>query len=422
MILKIKKPLFSDSYYQFSYYQFVLLILLLGVMTSCEQSRHLEIRKEIEIVTPQASLPERETMTFEHVSIKGLPGWDKDQFKDVLPALCKSCSIFEKKKSGPLIKGMGTYEQWAPVCTKIKTLKHKPERDIRVFLESHFNAFLIHSDLKPCGLFTGYYESELKGSYKPSARYQYPIYKKPKDLIMIDDLGVFRENLKGIRLAGKIKGQKLVPYEVRADIRKGALKSRAEVLIWVDSLIDDFFLQIQGSGRVLLENGKVLRVGFDGVNGQTYFAIGKALIEQGVLTPDTVSMQSIRRWLEQNPHGAESLMNLNKSYVFFKEIQGEGPIGAQGIALTPTRSLAVDTSYIPLGVPLWLDAEYPSLPGERFQRLMVAQDTGGAIKGAVRGDVFWGYGDKAALLAGHMKSKGQYYILLPKCVVPLPIS
>jgi len=210
----------------------------------------------------------------------------------------------------------------------------------------------------------------------------------------------------------------LKPYEDRKAIVEGALDPRNLEIVWVDDPVDAFFLQIQGSGRVTLEDGRVMRLGYAGQNGHPYVAIGRELIARGALTRETVSMQSIRAWLAANPAEAAALMNANPSYVFFRELPGDGPVGAQGAALTPLRSLAVDRRFVPLGTPVWLDAEHPDPGTARLRRLVVAQDVGGAIRGPVRGDLFWGHGDAAADLAGRMKSPGRYYLLLPKGLIP----
>ena len=192
------------------------------------------------------------------------------------------------------------------------------------------------------------------------------------------------------------------------------LSGKGLELVWVDDPVDAFFLQIQGSGLIRLPSGKILRVGYAGKNGQPYFAIGRDLVARGALTTENVSLQTIRAWLAANPAEAQAVMNKNQSYVFFRAITGAGPIGAQGVPLTAGHSLAVDRRYIPLGAPLWLDTADPLVPGAPLRRLVIAQDTGGAIKGVVRGDFFWGSGDRARNGAGKMKEPGRFYILLPR--------
>ena len=260
------------------------------------------------------------------------------------------------------------------------------------------------------GLFTGYYEASLKGSRTRQGPYQTPLRARPDDLVMVQ-LGEFRDALKGQRIAGRIIDGKLKPYETHEQIVNNHLPSAQDkTLVWVDDAVDAFFLQIQGSGIVDMDDGSVMRVGYAGQNGHPYYAIGRELIARGALNKENVSMQSIRGWLEQNPDQAHEIMFTNKSYVFFRELNGEGPLGGEGVALTPMRSLAIDRSIIPYGMPVWLATDHPKIQG----RLMVTQDTGGAIRGPVRGDYFWGHGAYAQDNAGEMKASGRYWFLLPK--------
>jgi membrane-bound lytic murein transglycosylase A len=286
--------------------------------------------------------------------------------------------------------------------------------EARRFFEAHFIPYEISGDDGREGLFTGYYEPLLNGALEKKPPYLIPLHARPDDLVSVN-LGDFKPDLKGETIVGRVTEGKLIPYFRRAEIEGGALAEQDKEIVWVDSAVDAFFLHIQGSGQVKLEDGSVLRVGYAAQNGHPYLAIGKALIERGALSRDNVSMQSIRAWLEAHPDEAPDVMNLNASYVFFQPLEGEGPLGGEGVALTPQRSLAIDRKKIPYGVPLFLDAEEPE-GGPRLRRLMVAQDTGGAIRGAVRGDYFWGAGEEAARKAGLMKSKGNLYALLPKGV------
>jgi membrane-bound lytic murein transglycosylase A len=247
---------------------------------------------------------------------------------------------------------------------------------------------------------------------KKTKHYHVPLYARPRDLINVD-LGLFRPEWKGQHIAGKVAKTQLVPYDDRTEIEKNSLHGRTHVFLWVDDPIDAFFLAIQGSGRVRLPNGRFVRVGYDGANGRAYVAIGRVLAEMDEIEKP-VTMQKIRAWLATHPGRAQEIMNKNPSYVFFRRITGDGPIGAEGVALTPRRSVAVDPAFVTLGVPLWLDASDGN--GASVERLMIAQDTGGAIKGPVRGDFFWGAGQDAEAEAGAMQSKGRYYILLPKTV------
>ena len=206
----------------------------------------------------------------------------------------------------------------------------------------------------------------------------------------------------------------MVPYWTRREIVAGALDGRAPVAVWVDDPVDLFFMHVQGSGTIALADGGRLRLGYAGGNGRPYVAIGRVLVERGAMALPEVSMQSIRGWLAAHPAEAAAVMDANPSYVFFREIEGEGPLGTEGVALTPGRSLAVDRRFVPLGVPLWLEASDPLDASRPLRRLMVAQDTGGAINGAVRADFYWGFGDEAGAQAGRMKQQGRMWVLLPK--------
>ncbi len=217
-------------------------------------------------------------------------------------------------------------------------------------------------------------------------------------------------------VVGRVVDQKLKPYYTRSDIdAENVLGDQANVVAWVDSAIDAHVLHIQGSGQISLPDGTMMRVGYAGNNGHAFKGLGRILIDEGVLTPNTASMIAVRDWLKQNPERAAALMNQNARYIFFRKIEGDGPIGAQGVPLTPGRSLAVDTRYVALGLPVWLDTVDPD--NAPLQRLVVAQDVGAAITGAVRGDFFWGAGEPAFGKAARMKSQGRYYVLVPKPAV-----
>jgi membrane-bound lytic murein transglycosylase A len=362
-----------------------------------------------------------ERLVLEPASFDDLPGWSQDDLSQALPALLRSCRRLLSRPAGEALNiadTAGTAGDWKAAC---EAASRVPAGAARSFFESRFQPFAASADGDPEGLFTGYYEPLLHGSRTRSDRYRVPLYIRPPDLVTVD-LGAFREELKGQKIAGRLEEDSLIPYPDRKAIESGALAGRNLELVWVDDPIDAFFLQIQGSGRVRLDDGTEMRVGYSAQNGHPYFAIGRDLIERGALTKETVSMQSIRRWLEEHPDEADDVMARNASYVFFQELEGEGPLGAEGVALTPGRSLAVDLHHWPLGVPVWLDAEAPSPnPGEPdrpLRRLLVAQDTGGAIRGVVRGDVFWGHDEDAAQIAGRMKHRGRMWVLLPRPIRP----
>jgi len=377
-------------------------------LSSCEESAQAPVAPIEEPKPPELRLIQS--------SYNDLPGWGSDDYTEIVTPMVRSCERILKRSGeerfGPLEQA-GTYAAWQAGCRDFAKVATGTSADIKAFIERTFTPYQILADDNPGGLFTGYYEATLKGSTTKSEQYAHPLYKRPDDLVMVD-LGQFRDHLKGERIAGRVIGGNLKPYESREEIVAGNWPHNDQVLVWVDSAVDAFFLQIQGSGRIMMDDGTMMRVGYAGQNGHPYYAVGRELIKMGALTKETVSMQSIEQWLEDNPEQADEIMNTNQSYVFFQELDGEGPLGGENVALTPRRSLAIDRSLLPYGLPLWVDIAPPMDGEQSLQRLMIAQDTGGAIRGPVRGDVFWGYGELAETIAGHMKSSGRYWALLPK--------
>lgn len=332
----------------------------------------------------------------------------------------------------------GTTEDWMPVCEKALSLPDTSNAEAQRFFSRSFRPYHVAMGKDRDGLFTGYYEPQLRGARTKSSVFSEPLHRPPTDLIRIH-LGDFRSSLDGERLFGRVEGNRLVPYYEREKIEEGILEGRGLEIVYVDSRVDKFFLQIQGSGRVILPDSSLIRVGYAAANGQPYRAIGRDLIQMGEVAREDMSMQAIRQWMADHPERAEDLMNRNRSYVFFQERTDldarEGPIGAQGVPLTAGHSLAVDSRFLPYGAPLWLSSYRPltedelsagatpadtidGTPVARLRRLMIAQDTGGAIRGAVRGDVFWGAGERAADVAGRMKSPGSYVVFLPASLAP----
>lgn len=373
-----------------------------------------------------APKPPPPAIAFQPARFADLPGYSADRVAEALPALMRSCARMTPRNDRGLDSHdrYGTGNDWKPFCTVLGTLPPGDDAALRRLVESELQPVAVIGDGKPEGLFTGYYEPLVRGSRQKRGAYTTPLYRQPPDLVQVD-LGEFRDNLKGQRIAGRVRDGRLRPYEDRGQIDAGALANRNLELVWLDDASDAFFLQVQGSGLVQLETGQKLRVGFAAQNGHPYVAIGRVMIERGTLTREDVSMQAIRGWLRANPDAAPELLRQNPSYVFFRELPApkddlDGPPGAQGVALVPGRSLAVDRSHFALGLPLWVAATRPAENGTAdaipFQRLMVAQDTGGAIRGAVRGDVFWGAGAEAENIAGRMKHSGRAWLLLPKAV------
>lgn len=350
-----------------------------------------------------------------------LAGWDNDdRVRDALAAFRVSCAkILTLPPTKSLMRGAppilpgARAGDWAKACRAAEDtpLTRFPARH---FFETWFAPYLVSVGGRSEGLFTGYYEAELHGSLRRHGRYRYPVYGLPADLV-IANLSQFSSDLPNRKLYGRVRNGRFIPYYTRGAIDGGALVGKARVLLWVDDPVDAFFLHVQGSGRVRMDDGSVVRLGFAGRNGHRYRSIGKVLIARGEMSADQASMASIRAWVKAHPKRGRALLAQNPSYIFFKKTSGDGgPIGALGVSLTPGRSLAVDRHFIPMGMPIWLETTHAKVEGRLFRRLMIAQDTGGAITGAVRGDVFFGFGTAAARLAGSMKDSGRYYLLLPR--------
>jgi membrane-bound lytic murein transglycosylase A len=348
-----------------------------------------------------------------------LPGWKDDDLAAALPAFLRSCRRLAEPRQGDMGNDgvFGTAAEWQSVCAGAARVPPGSAGPARTFFETSLAPLAASNHGEREGLFTGYYEPDLYGSRRRHGRFTVPLYARPPELVTVD-LGRFRPEWKGRRIAGRVTAGALEPFPDRAAIVSGALAGRGLEIVWVDDPVDAFFLEIQGSGRVELEEGGALRLGFAAQNGHPYTAIGHELVARGALKKDEVSLQSIRRWLADHPQAAPEMMAKNESYVFFEREAGEGPVGSANVVLAPGRSLAVDTKFLPLGLPLWLVCTVPSpaaaAPDRPLRRLLVAQDTGGAIRGPVRGDVFWGHGEEAAAIAGRMKHAGRLWVLVPK--------
>ena len=328
-----------------------------------------------------------------------LPGWTSDEHAAGLLAVQRSCAKIPLRSSEEWFGGnelFGRVGHWLRLCDAAYRVGMN-DRAARSFFEQHFVPYRAVNGNTDQGLFTGYYEPLLRGSWYPYGPYTIPIYRLPPEAAVVNG--------------------RAAPLPSRAQIEAGALAGRGLELLWVDDPTDAFFLHIQGSGQVAMADGSLVRVAFAGKNGHSYFPIGAELVRRGEVPREQMSMQTIRWWLATHPAEAPGLMALNGSYVFFRLIDGEGPVGAQGVPLAPGRSMAVDPAFVPYGVPLWLDTTDPAAANAPLRRLVVAQDTGGAIKGPIRGDLFWGSGEEAGAAAGSMKQQGRWYLLLPKAAV-----
>ncbi len=328
--------------------------------------------------------------------------WGSDDPTAALSAFLQGCPI------------LNTRPEWLGVCTRAQSLTNKTRSGINDFFRQNFEPYrVVNIDETDTGIVTGYYEPLLRGSRTRTSVYRYPLYSSPQDLITID-LSETYPDLKNRRLRGRLVGNKVVPYLERADIDGNTSPLKGLEIAWVDDPIEAFFLQIQGSGRILLPDGKYLRVGYADQNGHPFRALGGLLIRRGEIRAENASMQGIKAWAQRNPRKVQQFMNGNPSFVFFKELPGDltGPIGTLGVPLTAERSIAVDQRVVPLGVPVYLATTFPNTT-QPLNRLMVAQDTGGAIAGAVRADFYWGFGDGAGSQAGRMKQQGRMWVLLP---------
>jgi len=358
---------------------------------------------------PVVEVKPPEVPTFTASNWASLPGWQEIELASSLQALIQGCAALTRQ------------EQWLSICAEAERLDANDEPSVRVFFEANFSPYQLRNpDGSEQGLITGYYEPKLYGSRTPDERFRYPLYGVPDDLLVVDLVDLYPQ-LKGVRVRGRVEGRRVVPYYDRAGIN-GEHAPKGRELFWVDDEIDLFFLQIQGSGRIELPDGSIIKVGYADHNGHPYASIGKRLVEMGELRLDQASMQGIKAWALANPERLPGLLHSNPSYVFFRELPDSlAAVGALGVPLTAQYSMAVDPSVIPLGLPVFLATTWPNSELE-LNRLMLAQDTGGAIKGTIRGDFFWGFGPEAGAYAGSMKQQGRMWVLFPKGVNPVSAS
>ncbi|HEY9078602.1 murein transglycosylase A [Magnetovibrio sp.] len=375
--------------------------------------------------SPQAETGPEPKVELRSWTFSALPGWSSDKHGEALAAFQKSCARMMTLPHNRNVAANdaapgGMVQNWQGPCGAAKTVSVGDHAQAKRFFETWFVPYEVADVGDPEGLFTGYYEPELNGAWNRGGPYQTALYARPDDLVSVS-LGAFDDELGGNTIWGQVSDGKLVPYADRARIEAGEVKG-LRPLLWVDDPVDAFFLHVQGSGLVKLSDGSFVRVGFAGKNGRTYKSIGRVLIDSGEIPADRLTMDAIRDWVHARPVAGPELLRKNPSYVFFRLLDGigdgDGPLGAQGVSLTSGRSLAVDRRYLPLGAPLWLMTHDPLDANRPFQRLMIAQDTGGAIRGVVRGDIFFGHGADAGKRAGNMKRPGRYFILLPLSVVP----
>lgn len=362
-------------------------------------------------------------MVLQPVSFSMLPGWGSNHPAAALSAFVASCDRIQYFSPDQSLGGAGEAATlggkaalWGPACAAAKDVPPADDTAARSFFEQRFQPYLVTQSGSTDARFTGYFEPVAKGSTNRGGAYQTPLLRLPPDLVTID-LGAFDPAKKGVTLVGRLDGKQIRPYYDRFQIENGALNADSLAIAWIADPVDAYFLQIEGSGRIDLPNGSVMRVAYAGKNGRPYVPIGRVMVQEKLLPANGVTEQSIRAWLEAHPDRAQGIMDQNPSYVFFRtapQLSDEaGPLGALGVSLTPGRSIAVDKRYLPLGAPVWLSTTDP-VSHAPLQRLTVAQDLGSAITGPLRADIFFGPGNEAAIRAGAMDASGQLYVLLPR--------
>ncbi|MBR1372916.1 murein transglycosylase A [bacterium] len=338
-----------------------------------------------------------------------LKGWKDDDFYLFDKALKSVCSVIVKNPRQSLNSDRLSYSLLAYKnhCQKMVMITDK--NALKRYIESNFEPYAVVVNGQTAGKFTSYYEANIRASYEKGGVYQYPIYGKPKDLVEVN-LKDFDASLPNQRLVGRVKNGKLVKYYTRTEIDNGQLD--APVILWGDDPVDIYIMQIQGAAVATLPNGQEVRVGYAENNGHKFRGIGSVLLEKKLIKPSEASMPKIRAWLKNNGDTAKKNMLLNDRFIFHQIVKADGPIGAMGLPLYAGRALAVDRAYIPLGSMMWMETTAPD--GLPLNRAVMAEDVGSAIQGGIRGDYFWGHGEKALEQAGRMNASGRYYILLPK--------
>jgi membrane-bound lytic murein transglycosylase A len=354
--------------------------------------------KPCPVCPPAKPAPER--AQYLETSFASLPGWNAAQLEPSLRAFMAGCP-----RPGAVLSN---------ACLVASIIEPGGEAAARQFFESYFVPYaLSSSETGDSGLITGYYEPIVRGSRTRSDVNRYPIYGVPEDLLVVD-LATVAPETRNVRLRGRVDGRRIVPYYSRSEIDARPDALRAPIIGWGADPVELFFLQVQGSGQLELETGERLRLSYGDQNGHPYRSLGRYLVERGEMTLDQASMQGIKAWAAANPQKLQEALNQNPSYVFFRESSDpRGPSGALGVPLLAEYSLAVDRRYVPLGAPVYLATTYP-LSDTPLERLMAAHDTGGAIRGIVRADFFWGTGAEAGVSAGRMRQQGRLWLLWPR--------
>ena len=379
--------------------RFPLAWLLLVLMAGCAQVPVPPGKPQPCVPQPVAPLPVQPHL--QPAQWADLPGWQADNLREVWPLWQQECSVMQHKQA------------WQAACQAAAAIYPADSATVRQYFEQWFSVWQsLQPDGSGTGLITGYYTPLLHGSLSRQHGFSVPLYARPPDLLTVELSSVYPE-LKGMRLRGRLVGNTVVPYYDRAAIDGATHPLAGHELVWVDDPVEAFFLQIQGSGEVQLPDGRQLTIGYADQNGYPYQAIGRVLVERGDLSADHLSMQAIREWARLHPAQVAEVLDRNPSYVFFRFLPNHQPLGALGLPVTGWRSLAVDPRAIPLGAPVWIATAHPG-NGAPLQQLMLAQDTGGAIRGNVRADFYFGVGTQAGEEAGRMKQQGSLWVLLPK--------
>lgn len=365
----------------------------------------------------------RPQLSLRPVEYASLAGWQADPVSTLLPALLRQCRRLALLPadaalggSGPALQAGGKAGDWNPFCQAARWIPPGNDNAARQVIAAWLQPYEVSDRGRADALFTGYFEPEYPGSLSRDASHTVPVYRRPPDLLTVPS-----PDASGAASTGRASGGRMAPYWTRAQIDQGALAGQGLELAWLADPVDLFFLQVQGSGRVRLPSGQIVRLGYAGRNGAPYVPLGRLLVEQHELAPEAVSMQSIRAWLAAHPAQARGMMEQNPNYVFFRSLDDlrldQGPPGALGVDLQPLRSAAIDRAFLPLAAPIWIDTMLPgAVPpdGRRLQRLLLAQDLGTDIKGPARVDLFFGWGAEAATEAGAMHGAGRLVVLLPR--------
>ncbi len=366
--------------------------------------------------------PAHDTLTLTKVKFTDLPGWTDDKHAEAIPSFLKSCERLAALKDAAPVGHDGhggKASQWRKACAAAAKIKAGDNAAAKAMFESEFVPWQAAGKAGPDGKMTGYFVQELRASKKKGGKYQYPIYKRPDDLVMID-LSKHIKDAHGRRIWGKLDGGEVVPHFTRAEIRKGALAGKGLELMYADDPVDVLFAHIEGSAKALMDDGQTVWLEFSGKNGRNYRGVGGLLKAMGELKPPfNGTMPGIRAWFTANPKRTDEIIDQVHSFVFFNESKKPGAIGSQMVVLTGKRSMAIDRAFIAHSTPIWVDtrAPEPGKPGAQpWRALLIAQDTGGGILGAVRGDIYWGEDADAADIAGRMGGPGRYWLLLPKGV------